>query len=75
MFGLFKKKTTSESFNAEFADFAKDLLKTSNLSIHEIADKVGYQDTGFFSALFKKHLAITPIEYRSTVRAKLFSTT
>ena len=55
-------------------NIAKDLLKTSNLSISEIVDKVGYQDTGFFTALFKKHLAITPIAYRETVRAKLFST-
>lgn len=55
-------------------NIAKDLLKTSNLSIHEIADKVGYQDTGFFTALFKKQLATTPISYRATVRAKLFST-
>lgn len=53
---------------------AKDLLKTSNLSIAEIADKVGYQDTNYFSALFKKHLATTPNSYRETVRAKLFRT-
>jgi transcriptional regulator GlxA family with amidase domain len=52
---------------------AKDLLKTSNLSIGEIAEKVGYQDSGFFSALFFKHLATTPTAYRETVRAKLFS--
>jgi transcriptional regulator GlxA family with amidase domain len=52
---------------------AKDLLKTSNLSMSEIADKVGYQDTGYFSSLFKKHLATTPSIYRETVRAKLFS--
>lgn len=52
---------------------AKDLLKTSNLSINEIADKVGYQDVGFFTSLFKKHLATTPTSYRKTVRAKLFS--
>jgi transcriptional regulator GlxA family with amidase domain len=56
-------------------NIAKDLLKTSNLSINEIADKVGYQDTGFFNTLFKKHLAISPTAYRETVRAKLFSTT
>jgi len=54
-------------------NIAKDLLKTSNLSISEIVDKVGYQDTGFFTALFKKHMATTPIAYRETVRAKLFS--
>ncbi len=53
---------------------AKDLLKTSNLSIAEIADKVGYQDTNYFTALFKKHLATTPNAYRETVRAKLFRT-
>lgn len=52
---------------------ARDLLKTSNLTIGEIADKVGYQDTGYFTALFRKQLATTPREYRQTVRAKLFS--
>ena len=55
-------------------NIAKDLLKTSNLSINEIADKVGYQDASFFTKLFKKYLATTPISYRTTVRAKLFST-
>lgn len=54
-------------------NIAKDLLKTSNLSINAIADKVGYQDASFFTTLFKKHLAATPISYRTTVRAKLFS--
>jgi YesN/AraC family two-component response regulator len=50
-------------------------LKTSNLSINEIVEKVGYQDAGFFNILFKKYIATTPIAYRETVRAKLFSTT
>ena len=52
---------------------AKDLLKTSNLSITEIAYRVGYQDMSHFTGLFKKFLAVTPSEYRTTVRAKLFS--
>jgi len=52
---------------------AKDLLKTSNLSISEVAFKVGYHDMGHFTGLFKKLLATTPSDYRSTVRAKLFS--
>lgn len=55
-------------------NIAKDLLKTSNLSINEITDKIGYQDTGFFTSLFKKYLGTTPVSYRETVRAKLFST-
>ena len=52
---------------------ARDLLKTSNLSLSEIADKVGYQDASYLSQLFKKHLATSPQEYRKTVRGKLFS--
>ncbi len=52
---------------------AKDLLKTSNLSISEIAYRVGYQDMSHFTGLFKKFLATTPSEYRTTVRAKLFN--
>ncbi len=52
---------------------AKDLLQTSNLTISEVAYKIGYQDMGHFTGLFKKLLSITPSEYRSTVRAKLFT--
>lgn len=52
---------------------ARDLLKTSNLSVSEIAYSIGYQDLGHFSALFKKFFATTPHEYRTTVRPKLFS--
>ncbi len=54
-------------------NIARDLLKTSNLSISEIADKVGYQDPSYFTLLFKKQLATSPNDYRKTVRAKLFS--
>nr|WP_324259114.1 helix-turn-helix domain-containing protein [Cellvibrio fontiphilus] len=67
-------KTPLEYLQEVRINTAKDLLKTSNLSIAEIADKVGYQDTNYFTVLFKKNLAITPNAYRETVRAKLFST-
>lgn len=52
---------------------ARDLLKTSNLSVSEIAYAIGYQDLGHFSALFKKFFTTTPHDYRTTVRPKLFS--
>lgn len=51
---------------------ASDLLQSSNLSIGDIADKVGYSDVSYFTQLFRKKLHITPKEYRVTVRAKLF---
>ena len=52
---------------------AKDLLQTSNLTINEIVYRVGYHDSAHFTSLFKKHIGITPSDYRTTVRAKLFS--
>ncbi len=52
---------------------AGELLQTSNLSVSEVAYQVGYQDLNYFAALFKKHYGTTPSQYRTTVRAKLFS--
>jgi transcriptional regulator GlxA family with amidase domain len=67
-------KTPLEYLQEIRINTAKDLLKTSNLSINNIADKVGYSDVGHFSLLFKRHMSITPKAYRNTVRAKLFMT-
>lgn len=52
---------------------AKELLQTSNLSIGEIAYRVGYQDLAHFTRLFRRILGVTPSQYRTTVRAKMFS--
>lgn len=52
---------------------AKDLLRESNLSVAEICYKVGFSDPGYFAALFKRHVSLSPREYRKLVRAKLFS--
>ncbi|NND81046.1 MAG: helix-turn-helix domain-containing protein [Gammaproteobacteria bacterium] len=51
---------------------AKDLLQNSNLSIKEIAYRVGYVDVSYFTKIFKQYASVTPKEYRTTVRAKLF---
>lgn len=51
---------------------AKELLKQSNLVIAEVSDRVGYQDSSYFTGLFKKLNAVTPKEYRRLVRNKLF---
>ncbi len=52
---------------------AKDLLKTTNLTISEVMYKTGYHDPAHFNELFKKHHGTTAGQYRTTVRAKLFS--
>lgn len=51
---------------------ARELLQKANLSISEVAGRVGYQDTGAFSKVFSAHYHTSPTRYRETVRAKLF---
>lgn len=51
---------------------AQDLLARTNLGIGEVAARVGYQDAGFFARLFQREFSLTPLAYRTTVRAKLF---
>ncbi len=53
-------------------DKAKELLKTSNLAIAEVAYKVGYPDSAYFSTLFKRVISLSPGEYRRLVRKKIF---
>jgi transcriptional regulator GlxA family with amidase domain len=52
---------------------ARDLLRTSNLSIAEVAVAVGYADSGYFCRLFREIMKQTPREYRQSVRGKLFT--
>jgi transcriptional regulator GlxA family with amidase domain len=54
---------------------AKELLDSTNLTIGEVAFRVGYQDQGHFARLFARLMAVNPAEYRKTVRAKVFSAT
>ncbi|MBE7043007.1 MAG: AraC family transcriptional regulator [Ruminococcaceae bacterium] len=40
------------------------LLKNSDQSITNIAQKVGFDDSNYFSRIFKRYIGITPREYR-----------
>lgn len=43
---------------------AKSLLKSSNLKIYEIAEKIGIQTPKYFFKIFKNYTGLTPTEYR-----------
>jgi AraC family L-rhamnose operon transcriptional activator RhaR/AraC family L-rhamnose operon regulatory protein RhaS len=43
---------------------ARELLKMSDLSIAEVASCCGYNDSNYFSRIFKKYNTYTPSEYR-----------
>ena len=62
-------QTTGQSFT-EYLIYlrlgkAKELLKTSNLKSSQIATEIGYNDSHYFSYIFKKNVGMTPSEYRS----------
>jgi transcriptional regulator GlxA family with amidase domain len=51
---------------------AKELLRTSNLAIAEVAEQCGYQDVSYFCSRFKRVMGQSPLFYRKSVRGKLF---
>ncbi len=51
---------------------ARELLRTSNLSINEVAAQAGYPDSSYLCARFKKVMGLTPLSYRKASRGKLF---
>ena len=49
-------------------EHAKILLKTANIRTSEVGYEVGYNDTHYFSHVFKKNVGMTPKEYRNRSR-------
>ncbi|MFT6121698.1 MAG: transcriptional regulator GlxA family with amidase domain [Oleiphilaceae bacterium] len=50
----------------------RDLLKTTDLTVQDVAENVGYKDTAYFSRVFKTKVGLTPTDYKKMVRPKLF---
>lgn len=49
---------------------AKRLLTESHAKVQEIALEVGFDTAGYFSRFFKKHVGVTPQEFRSRLTAE-----
>ncbi|WP_249662400.1 helix-turn-helix domain-containing protein, partial [Lysinibacillus fusiformis] len=70
MSAVFKRET-----NYSFIEYvmhtrmkkAVALLKSTNVSLKEIATSVGYTDVHYFNRIFKSHLGISPGKYRKRV--------
>lgn len=64
---LFKKETGMsliDYITDKRIKIAKDLLKHTDLPIHVISEKVGYENYSYFTKLFKKVTKKTPRDYR-----------
>lgn len=47
---------------------AANLLRDCRVKVYEVADRVGYSDTNYFSAQFKKIVGVSPSEYQDRCR-------
>ncbi|WP_431472186.1 AraC family transcriptional regulator [Nonlabens sp. SCSIO 43208] len=64
---LFKKnnlKSPLQIINERIVVEAKRLLRNSQHSAEEIAFELGYNEASHFSKFFKKHVGISPLQYR-----------
>ena len=64
----FKKYTGTTPIdyrNSILIDKAKWHLKNTNLTVSEISDMLGFLNPSYFSTLFKKHINMSPREYRN----------
>ncbi|MEM0954317.1 MAG: helix-turn-helix domain-containing protein [Pseudomonadota bacterium] len=51
---------------------AREMLRTTNLTVGEVAYQIGLQDVSYFTTLFQRYTGMTPGRYRKSVRGKLF---
>ena len=68
---LFKKetgKTLTDYVNSRRVEYAKKLLKTTNLQIQTVAGLCGIDDVHYFSKMFKNSIGLTPKAYREEVK-------
>ena len=61
--------TISEYINNQRIEKSVTLLTTTDLSIEEIATKVGYLDSAYFSRVFKKLKGYSPLNYKKNLNS------
>lgn len=57
-------KTFKDYLNAKRIEKAKYLLRESNNPVSTIAYSLGFEDTSYFTKIFKKYVTITPSKYK-----------
>lgn len=67
LFRQFTGCTITEYILSKKTDYASHLLADSDLSIEELAKKVGFNTVAGFSTSFKKQTGIPPSEYRKQI--------
>ncbi|MBQ8552094.1 MAG: helix-turn-helix domain-containing protein [Clostridia bacterium] len=58
--------TVSEYIKARRVERAKELITVSELSMEEIAQRVGFSGASYFSRVFKEHTGMAPMKYKKS---------
>lgn len=70
----FYKSNTGKNISSFIAETkimkAKELLKSSNEKIEDISEMLGFKSSGYFTVFLKKHIGMTPTEYRNNSFSK-----
>jgi AraC-like DNA-binding protein len=59
-------QSTKQFIQDKLIDFAKEKLSTTDLTVNEIAYKMGFEHPSSFSKLFKTKTNLTPLEFRNS---------
>lgn len=68
---LFRSKmgmNLREYINQIRIEEARRMLLTTNLSVSEIAGRVGYDNISYFSTVFRKQVGMSPVDWRNSKR-------
>lgn len=57
-------KTANDWIREQVLEDIKYYLKSTDLSIKQVCDRVGFSNTSFFGKYVKQHLGMTPVEFR-----------
>lgn len=67
----FKKETgqtITQFIHERRIEYAVHLFNTTNVSIQEVAERVGILELNYFSKLFKKQIGMAPSEYKKLIK-------
>ncbi len=66
-------KSVSDFINERIILEAKRIIRLSSKSIKEISFELGFEDPSYFARFFKKHVALTPGQYRKKIATHIES--
>lgn len=63
-------KTIMDTITSKKIEYAKHLLEEQNLKIFEVAQRTGFEDTTYFSHVFKKYSGVSAKAYQEQVQRR-----